>query len=655
MLAAPLACALLCAPAYPPPAGANQAAPRKSGRKADAGASRARREVREAVAALKEAAETARSFDDLYEGVRAQAEAADAVWPFDEQWARSALRRAWEAANAPGAEDRVRGFGTSEDPRDDALDALTAARRFAVKTALRHDARLGQALMAEFERGLADRAAATRGGPQASAPEGVPRSGAADPAGSAAPRRRERTLSPAGWQRLFIARQFLEEGDLKQAARSAAPLVAEGPSLPLLRFVLDLRAHDAAAADALYLRLLEAARADAGAGVNDVLLLSTPVVSPGLLVSVGAGGAANFMPLHYEGEEGRRAAAALPADARRAFFDAAASVLLRPRPAGDGAQAADGAAALYFAVGRLLPFFEREAAQHAPALHARLAALAADIGDARRDSLDAQSGVRSLSPENPVDPLRFELAAIKGARAPSERDFMRLRAVLAAARSGLWERARRLAAEAEGEETRRAARLVIAVQQVMRTREAYDDEEPDSPEHAAAFVRASDVPPEVRAAGLAQAAELAGRHGQPRRADELLAEAEGYAAQAGREEGARATALALVTLSAARAGSGRVWGLLPALVRAADESDDLPFAALTLEFPLGPGGGLSLAVPAAPVGLGEVFAAAARLDAVKAFTEARGFADGEMRAAALLAAGRAALEKNARAGAATAR
>src|SRR5205823_15093110 len=94
----------------------------------DADVARRAREVREAVAALREVAEDARSFDDLFESTRAQSDAADALWPYDEPTARAVLRRAWDAANAPGAEDKVQGFGTSDDPREDALNALKIGR-----------------------------------------------------------------------------------------------------------------------------------------------------------------------------------------------------------------------------------------------------------------------------------------------------------------------------------------------------------------------------------------------------------------------------------------------------------------------------------------------------------------------------------------------
>src|SRR5918993_2694089 len=68
------------------------------------------RQVRaQAVAALLEAAEAVRPADDLYESVRLRAGVAGVLWPHDAASARALLRRAWEEANAPGADARVAG------------------------------------------------------------------------------------------------------------------------------------------------------------------------------------------------------------------------------------------------------------------------------------------------------------------------------------------------------------------------------------------------------------------------------------------------------------------------------------------------------------------------------------------------------------------
>jgi hypothetical protein len=623
-----LACAFLNAPANRGvEVAAAQSASKRADAKAAAEAARARRETRAAVAALKEAAELARSFEDVYESVRAQAEAADAAWTFDEQWARAVLRRAWDATNAPGAEEHVQRFGTSDDPREDALDALMMTRRIVIKAALKHDVRFGEAFMKESERAAAERAAA---GAQ----------GAEDL--NALPRRR-RTLSATGRQRLTIANQFLDEEDYRAAVVVAEPVAAEGATPELLTFILRLRTYAPDDAEIIYLSLLASVRSDPLADADDVLLLSTPVVSPRLIVYLNADGSAGFMPLRFVGDGAGDVKMSFPAGARRAFFETAAAVLLRQRPARAGTEAGDDAAAAYFAVGRLLPFFEREAPQLAPALNARLVALAAELEASRREALKSKMGVSSLTPKNPPDPLALPLEEVRRAADSAERDFARLVVVSVAARRQLWDRARAESEEIEGGEARRAARLVIAIQQVSTVRQAYEDEGADGAERAAAFVRAADVPPEVRALGLAQAAEVAARAGAGARADALFAEAAELAA--GAESGTqRTSALALVTLSAASAGSARVWELLPAFVRAADEADELRYGAMLLDFNVGTSGReLWVSAPGRAVGLDQLFADAARLDASKTLTEARRFADEELRASALLAAGRAVL------------
>ncbi|HYH84838.1 MAG TPA: hypothetical protein VEX60_05100 [Pyrinomonadaceae bacterium] len=612
----------------------------KSAAAKSAAASRARRETREAVAALREVAEAARSFDDLYESVRTQSDAADALWPFDEQTARAALRRAWEAVTAPGIGEKVRGLVPSENPSDGVGDELTAMRRIVIEAAAKHDRRLAEIFLREFERILASEQDGTRQPEQA--------------ADTDTPRRGERDLSVAGWQRLFIARRLVADGEFKRAAEVAAPLLAEGASPPLVDFILNLRAHDAREADALYMRLLERTRADAGADANDVLLLSSPVVSPGLRAFVSGG---DLSLTQYA----RTFDSPFPAEVRRAFFNMAATTLLRPTAASRAG--GSDATALYFAIGRLLPFFERDAPQYAPTLHARFAALAADLGEASREGLKSGMDTLSLSSKNPSDPLDSLLARLSselpGAKDAAARDRLRLEVVMSAARRSLWDRARSVASEIEDAAIQRDARLVITTRQVMSISQAYGDDETDDTERAASFVRAADVPPEARAAGFAQASELAARRGKRARADELLAEAVAYAGQAEQGE-QRVTALALVALSAMRADAARAWEILRALVREADETDDLPFEALTFSFTLSatntssetflnaPGVQLSFSVPDRPVSLSDLFASAARLDSSRAMAEARSLKDEITRAGAMLAAARATLEKSSR-------
>jgi len=617
-------------------------------KKSDADATRKAREVREAITALRQVAEDARSFEDLYESTRAQSEAADALWPYDEQTARAILRRAWDATNAPGAEDKVQALGTSNDPLEDGLNSLTTARRLIIKAAIKHDPRLADTFMREFERGLADdpsstkdESSSTKQGEQPSAQTSERDEGSTSP-----PSRGRRSLSPSDRQRLIIAGQLSDEGEFKSAAQMVAPLVAKGPTQPLLSFILALRRRDARDADALYLRLLEVTRADADADANDVLILSTPVVAPDLYVTVNEDGSADFTPLFHRSDEERSAARPLPAELRAAFYSTAASVLLRPRAPRVGGEAhATNSAPLYFAVGRLLPFFEREASQFAAALHARMSALASEMDAARRDALASKMDVSSLTPKNSTDPLALWTDMILNERDPSGREFAQLSALLVAVDKRLWDRARSVADGMENPEQRSAARLAITIYQVMDISRAYADDEADDFARAADFVRASDVPPEVRAAGLAQASELAARRGKLARADALLTEAEGFAAQADRGQ-ERVAAFAFITLSASRAVAARVWESLQSLVRAANDADDLQWGAVNFRFALGPRK-FEFGVPTPAPGLPDVFAAAARLDPSRTLREARALKDDLLRANAMLAAARTALGRGA--------
>src|SRR5579885_1106922 len=279
------------APMRPQP-GTKQAPQAKQAakKKTDADDARKAREVRESVAALREVADAARSFDDIYEVAFMQSEAADALWPYDEQAARAILRRAWEAATAPGVENKIPRLKNTSDPQEKeiAQEELETARHFIIKAAARHDPRLADAFVRDLVHDSAEQTPASQGGGQDSAKQ----DGQTDAEDSS--QYKVRDLSPAGFQRLAVADQLLAEGDFKSAAELAAPVVGEGPTQMLIAFIISLRAHDAQDADALYLRLIEVTRADASADANDIILLSSPIVSPSLHIYVRGDGSANF-------------------------------------------------------------------------------------------------------------------------------------------------------------------------------------------------------------------------------------------------------------------------------------------------------------------------------------------------------------------------
>jgi hypothetical protein len=280
-------------------------------------------------------------------------------------------------------------------------------------------------------------------------------------------------------------------------------------------------------------------------------------------------------------------------------------------------------------------------------------ALAGGIEDARRERLAAHMQTESMGPKNPSDPLEKFIREMSDPVSRAERFGMRLRAVAEAARRKLWDRARQLAADIENADTRRGAFELIASYQIKYLAEAFaDDEDEQDFERAAVFAREADVPPAVRARGLAQAAEMAARKGRRERAAELLEEAVGSALRADKGTAQRLDALALLASLAARLDPARAWELLPEVVRSANAFAD----ALATATPapdheadafsrvLADNGEPSKEI-FDPFPTEELFATMARNDFARALTEARTLTDGETRALALIAAARAAIER----------
>jgi hypothetical protein len=386
---------------------------------------------------------------------------------------------------------------------------------------------------------------------------------------------------------------------------------------------------------------------------------TTPVVSPEVFALVEPDGSTYLAPVGRV-ESDPRDETPVAAQVRRAFFDMAAAVLLRPAPPRaapaepDGVETDGEALAPFFAAGRLLPFFEREAPQHVAPLRARLAGLAQEIEEARRAAVSSQMHVERLTPRNPPDPLQFQLDTLSRADGDAQRDGALFDAASAAALRKLWERARQFAGEIADVQTRRAAFQLLALEQVKHVGEGFREEESaDDFERAAAFARAADVPAGVRAYGLAQAAELAAGKGNKKRAAELFNEAVAASSSVDRGTAAHVALLALLTEAAARLDAARAWALLAELAAAINErearpeseeaGDDCP--GVTVETKEN---SYCVELAARQPEAEEVFAAMARLDLERALKEARALKGGYARASALIHAARAGVADEAR-------
>jgi len=594
-------------------------------------AERARRA--QAVTLLVETADKARLFDDLLYRARVQTLVADALWPHDERQARAIFRRAWEAATASDkAEKEEAARETDLHPATN--ENVTDARDEVLRKAAVRDARLAEIflhdLLGEKDGASVDRNEATR-------------------------RTAWGALSANGERRLTLAYEMLEAGETRRVVEIAAPTINEGVSSELITFIVRLRERSITDGDTFYLRLIEHAASDPQTDANAVLLLSSLIVSPRLLVVVDEFGALQFSVLPTASAANAVTQQPVIERAQIAFYNLAASVLLRPLTQRDGPLTMQELMARFYATGRLLPFFENTSASYAayaPALRARHSELFNEIEASRRAQVSSQFGVDSMTPAGFVDPLRSQADQLSRATDSAERERIAIVMVRTAVRNKYWDRARRAAAEIEDVERRRAALTFIQVQQIKDISAAYAEEKEDDFESVVKFVREADVPPFARAWGLAQAAVIAARKRNAQTSQTvagLINEAESYAARAAQGTPERVAAYGAVTTAAARVDAARAWSLLRELVKAANSVEDFTGDEVSFELVADESSAnettTRFSVEAEAFRLDGIFATMAHLDFDKALAESRAL-DGDVpQAFATIAIARTVLEK----------
>ena len=577
-------------------------------------AERARRS--QAVTLLTETADKARTFDELFYRARIQMLAADALWSVDAQQARAIFRRAWEAATASDKAD-MEEAARETGALPGAVALMTEARDQVLAKAATRDARLAELFLRDLAREK-DESSAARNEP---------------------PRRTAwRELSASGARRLALGYELLKAGETRRAVEVATPLVNEGVSASLIAFIMSLRVQSVSEADALYLRLLERAATDPQTDANAVLMLSTPIISPGLLVVVDEFGSLQFRVLTPQPPITDIPVSMSMPKAWTNFYKLAASVLTRPLPPRDALTMQELVAGFY-ATGRLLPSMENSPWPHAvyaPALRARHSELFNEIEASRREQVSSQFNLERLTPAGYVDPLRAQTEELAQATTPAEREVIARSIVRTAVRNKFWDRARRAAAEIEDAGRRQSALTFIQVHQIKDILLAYEDEKDDDFEGVAKFVREADVPPFAKAWGLAQTAVIAARKRDARTSrnvSELINEAETQAARVAAGTSERVAAYGVITASAARLDAPRAWELLREVVKAANAVEDFTGddASLDLGADANAAGETEdiFHVEAEVFRLEEIFATMAHLDFDKALAEARAL-DGEV-------------------------
>jgi hypothetical protein len=375
----------------------------------------------------------ARSFHDQMLRARSLARIADALWRVDAEQGRLLFRKAWDAAEVADQESDRKLQEEINQQRSKtgggyAVNLPPNVRREVLRLAARHDRVLGEEFLEKLKAQKVDTSAT-----------------------SLNPNR----LSDSMSQRLSLALELFRNGDMERALQFADPALAI-VSRESLNFLTYLREKDPAAADARYSAMLGNAASNPQSDANTVSLLSSYIFTPHLYVTFsGSGASTSQMSDQIK-----------PADVspqlRNAFFQAAASILLRPLPQpGQPDQSSTGVDGKYLVIKRLMPFFEQSAPPElVETLRGHLNALNAVVKDNTRQRDDEWIN-RGVTPErSATDREQALLDRIDRAKTSAERDSIYISlASLTAGKADM--RAREFAGKVEDTEERKQVQAYI--------------------------------------------------------------------------------------------------------------------------------------------------------------------------------------------------
>lgn len=369
----------------------------------------------------------ARAFHDQTLRARSLARIADALWTVDAEQGRLLFRKAWEAAEGADRDsdeklqERIRQQQTKTGRSSYAMSLPPSLRREVLRLAARHDRALGEEFLEKLKAEKAETNTATK----------------------ARPGRDNESVS----QRLDVARELLQDGDLQQALLFADPVLTS-VSMETMNFLADLREKDTAAADKRYAALLASSMNNPQADANTASLLSSYIFTPRLF-AVFAGNAMSTSQTSSTIKP-----ADVSPDLRAAFFQTAAAILLRPLPSPGQDQGTAGVDGKYLVIKRLLPFFESAPPEMVQSLRAQLDALnpVASESARRRDDEWLNRGVR---PEKPVADREQELMErLDRAKTSADRDYIYVQLANLVSRDGDL-RAREFVSKIEDSEVRK--------------------------------------------------------------------------------------------------------------------------------------------------------------------------------------------------------
>ena len=409
------------------PAATKTPAAKSSTPAADRAAAELRERRAQARSLLISLSSDARTFNDQTLRARSLARIADALWRVDPEQGRLLFRKAWEAAEVADQEsdrklqEEIRQQQARTGNRGYAINLPPNVRREVIRLAARHDKALGDEFLEKFKAQRAE--AATNSNPN--------------------------HLSDALSQRLSVATELMRAGEMERALEFADPALTM-VGRETLNFLTQLREKNPTAADARYNAMLASAAANPQSDANTVSLLSSYIFTPHLYVTFTAGGTSTSQM-----NSDIKPADVTP-ELRNAFFQAAASILLRPLPQpGQPDQSSSGVDGKFLVIKRLLPFFEQYAsADIVESLRGHLNALNSVITDNTRRRED-EWVYKGIKPDKPVvEREQTLLDRIDRAKTSGERDSLYIQlAGIAASKADM--KAREYASKVEDPEVRK--------------------------------------------------------------------------------------------------------------------------------------------------------------------------------------------------------
>lgn len=573
-----------------------------------------------AVSLVTSLAEEARSFRDLMLRARVLSRSADVLWETDPEAARGMFRRAWEAAETADDENAKR----TDEQRRALLSSrgttisrqLPSMRREVLRLAARHDRELGEEFLGKLDEARkrdlekAPVVENASGGTRRINPDNPP---------------------PDMTQRLTLARQLLEDGDIERALQFADPAL-----YPVNTFgmnILDmLHERRPELADQRYMSLLAKAIGDPVSDANTISLLSSYVFMPYLYVTVNKEGNSHTRRWNDKNSPPEN----IPPAVRNAFFRTAAAVLLGPL--GEPDLSTSGRLGSFVVITRMIQLFEKHGQDQVPALRARLSQLTQEVPERMRQ--DDPLYTRGIVPEDPSrDPVQDTLDRLSRAKTADERDRVYFQAAMAAAGKDL-DRARELAEKIEDSDTRKQLVAYLAFDAMRRAiREKKADE-------AIALSKNVDLTNIQRSWGLAEAGALLAKT-EPQRALEILDLANEEAKRVDQSSPDRVRSLVAVITQFQKIDPARAWGMMGDVVKAANAQTEFTGedGEMTSRVVFKGGGAMTNNSTVESFDLNGLFTALAIEDFNRAVDLPKGFTSESPRAVAMLAIARTVLDK----------